>query len=51
VSRRKLSPRDFAALNRGAPVGISYPVGGGLAELRVPSKRQRKGEESTRARA
>jgi hypothetical protein len=53
--RRTLSPRDFAALNRKAPIGVRYPSGGGPTELRVPSKRQRrrqrKGEEPTRAHA
>ena len=34
MSRRKLSPKDFAALNR-ATVGVRYPAGGGPAELRA----------------
>jgi len=39
VSRRKLSPRDYTALNRARPV-TTYPPGGGRAELRVPTTRE-----------
>jgi hypothetical protein len=35
MSRRKLSPRDLATLNREAPAGLRYPLGGGPAELRM----------------
>jgi hypothetical protein len=42
VSRRKLSKADYKALNRGTPIEVRYPPGGGRAEIRVPSKRQRR---------
>ena len=42
MSRRKLTPRDYAQLNRGARVEVRYPHGGGRAELRIPNKRQRR---------
>ena len=48
MSRRKLSSKDFRALQgRAVPGMVHYPPGGGRAELRVPGKRQRqrKGEE------
>jgi hypothetical protein len=41
VSTKKLSPRDYAQLNRGVRVGVRYPPGG-RAELRVPGKGQRR---------
>lgn len=43
MSRRKLSPKDVKALNRGRPV-TKYPPGKGRAELRIPSasKRERR---------
>src|SRR5215212_3253214 len=54
VSRRKLSSKDFRALQgRAVPGMVRYPLGGGRAELRVPGKRQRrqeKGEDPTRPR-
>jgi len=53
MSRRKLTPRDYAALKGGRPV-TTYPPGGGPAEIRVPSKRQRRRQrngESLRDRA
>jgi hypothetical protein len=34
MARRKLTPRDYAALNRGRPV-TTYPPGGARAELQV----------------
>jgi len=34
MARRKLSAKDWAALNRGRPV-TTYPQGGGRAQLRV----------------
>jgi hypothetical protein len=42
MSRRKLTPRDVAALNRAAPIGVRYPSNGGRGELRVPSNRERR---------
>lgn len=44
MSRRKLTPCDVAALNRGAPVGVRFPPQGGSAEPRMQrqSRRQRK---------
>jgi hypothetical protein len=40
VSRRKLSPKDFKALNR-ATIGVRYPPGGGPAELRMFGAKER----------
>ncbi len=40
MSRRKLSPKDWAALNGRAVVGIRYPPGGGRPELYVPTARE-----------
>jgi hypothetical protein len=45
MARRKLSPKDWAAVERGRPV-TTYPQGGGRAQLRVattkPQLRRRK---------
>jgi len=41
MSRRKLSAKDWAQLNRGARVGVYYPPGG-RAEIRVPTTRERR---------
>jgi hypothetical protein len=41
VSPRKLSPHDFAVLNRGVPIGVRYSLGYGAAELGVPGVRGR----------
>ena len=41
MSRRKLSPHDFAVLNGGIPIGVRYPLSGGAAELGVPGVRGR----------
>jgi hypothetical protein len=58
MSRRKLSSKDWAALNRGRPV-TNYPPGGEQAELRMfdarepRSRRKNSGElagEPSRAR-
>ena len=48
MSRRKLSPRDWNALNGRAVVGIRYPRGGERAELRVPSTRERRRKQRSK---
>jgi len=41
VSRRKLTPRDYAALNRGRAL-VVYPPDGGRAQVRTPTTRLEK---------
>jgi hypothetical protein len=51
MARRKLSPKDWAALNRGRPL-TTYPPGGGRPELRVattkPKLRRKSNNEGAR---
>jgi len=42
MSRRKLSPKDWSALRRGARVEVRYPPGEGRAEIRMPTARERR---------